>query len=127
MAKDDVISKGMQQYIIPKHSKAGKLKYSPKIRKESAPYRAIISGICTPTEKLAEVAEYELEEFVIQTQSYSRDISEFSNKLADVKESIPKYAILFSFDACKIICPFRETIGYRHVRKDWRDVIVQYY
>ena len=102
MAKDGVISKEMQQYLIPKHSKAGKLKGNPKIHKESAPYRAIVSGIGTPTEKLAEVAEYELEEFVIQTPSYLRDTTDFINKLADVKEDIPKDAILFCFDVCKL-------------------------
>ena len=54
------------------------------------------------TEKLAEVAKYELEEFVIQTPSYLRDTTDFINKLTDVKEDMPKDAILFCFDVCKL-------------------------
>ena len=102
MAKDGVISKEIQQYLIPKHSKAGKLKGNQKIHNESVTYRAIVSGIGTPTEKLAEVAEYELKEFVIQTPSYLRYTTDFINKLAHVKEDIPKDAILFCFDVCKL-------------------------
>ena len=65
-------------------------------------YRAIGGGIGTPTEKLAEVVEYELKEFVIQTPSYLRDTADFINKLAHVKEDILKDAILFCFDVCKL-------------------------
>lgn len=53
----------------------------------------------TPTERLAEVAEYELNEYVTSSPSYIRDTTDFINKLKEVQQPIPEGAILFCFDA----------------------------
>ena len=51
MYKEGVISKDLQQYLIPKYPKNGKLKGNPKLHKDGAPFRTIVSGVNTPTEK----------------------------------------------------------------------------
>ena len=102
MYREGAVSKEMQQYLVPKYAKSGRLKGNPKLHKEGAPYRTIVSGIGTPTERLAELAEYELEEFVTQSPSYLRDTTDFINKLAEVKEDVTEDAILFCFDVCKL-------------------------
>ena len=49
MYKEGVISKDLQQYLIPKYPKNGKLKGNPKLHKDGAPFRTIVSGVNTPT------------------------------------------------------------------------------
>ena len=97
MYKDGIINKDLQQYLIPKYRKNGKLKGNPKLHKEDAPFRTIVSGVNTPTERIAEVAEYELNEFVINSPTYIRDTTDFINKLREIKSTIPTNAILFCF------------------------------
>ena len=62
----------------------------------------IVSGIGTPTEKLAEVAEHELSEFVETSPSYIRDTTDFICKLQEIKEPLPENAFLFCFDVAKL-------------------------
>ena len=52
MYKDGVINKDLQQYLIPKYPKNGKLKGNPKLHKDGAPFRTIVSGVNTPTERI---------------------------------------------------------------------------
>ena len=61
-----------------------------------------MSGIDTPTEKLAEVAEHELNEFVEKSPSYIRDTNDFISKLQEIEEPLPDNALLFCFDVCKL-------------------------
>ena len=77
----------------------GRLKGNPKIHKAGNPMRTIISGIGTATEKLAEVAEGKLEEFVVRSPSYIRDITDFVNQVKDIID-LPDDTILFCFDVC---------------------------
>ena len=60
----------MQQYLVPKYVQAGKLKGNPKFHKTDAPLRTIVSGIDTPTERITELEEHELKEFVESTPRY---------------------------------------------------------
>ena len=64
MVKDGAASKEMQHYLVPKYVQAGKLRGKPKIHKANAPLRTVVSGIDTPTERIAELAEHVLKEFV---------------------------------------------------------------
>ena len=57
MHRDGVITKDMKQYLTFVNPKAEPLKGNPKLHKSGAPFRTIVNGINTPTEKLAEVAE----------------------------------------------------------------------
>jgi hypothetical protein len=102
MYADRAITKELRQYLIPRYPTAGKLKGNPKLHKQGAPYRVIVSGMDTATEKMAEVAEYELNEFVTKSPSYIRDTTDFINKLEAVHRPLPEGAILFCFDVVKL-------------------------
>ena len=60
MYREMAITKEMKQYLTFVHSIAGTLKSNPQLHKAGSSFRTILNGINTPTEKLAEVAEYEL-------------------------------------------------------------------
>jgi hypothetical protein len=75
---------------------------NPKLHKPTVPYRSIVSGIGTPTERMAEVAENELRWYVESSPSYIRDTADFINKLGEIQEPLPKNSILFCFDVCKL-------------------------
>jgi hypothetical protein len=47
--------------MLPRNVSQGSVKGNPKMHKENAPLRLIISGINHPTENIAEFAEKELE------------------------------------------------------------------
>ena len=102
MHKEGVITKEMKQYLMPKYATAGKLKGNPKIHKKDIPYRTIVSGINTPTERIAELVEHELNQYVESSPSYIQDTNDFINKLADFNDRIPKDSISFCFDVCKL-------------------------
>lgn len=102
MHKEGVISNELKQYLIPRYPTPGKLKGNPKLHKNNAPLRTIVSGIDTPTEKFAEVAEHELNDFVINSPTYIRDTTDFISKLKNIDFQIPNNAILFCFDVCKL-------------------------
>ncbi|XP_045208770.2 uncharacterized protein LOC123560670 [Mercenaria mercenaria] len=102
MYREGAISKEMQAYLIPRYPRSGKLNGNPKLHKPGAPLRTIVNGINTPTEKLAEVAEYELNEYVTQSPSYLRDTTDFIDKISQIKQPIPSDTILFCFDVCKL-------------------------
>ena len=101
MHRDSVISKDMKQYITFVNRKAGSLKGNPKLHKSGAPFRTIVSVINTPTEKMAEVAEYKLQEYVLGSPRYIRDTTDFINKLQEIDKPIPEVAFLFCSDVCK--------------------------
>ena len=102
MNRDGLVSDDLKNYLTPKYVQRGKLKGNPKLHKANAPYRAIVSGIGTPTERLAELAEHELKGFVEQSPSYIRDTTDFIVKLRSVDEPLPTDAILFCFDVVKL-------------------------
>ena len=64
MNREGVVSDDLKKYLMPRYVQACKLKGNPKLHKPSVPYRTIVNGKGTPTENRAEVAEYELREFV---------------------------------------------------------------
>ena len=101
MHRDSVISKDMKQYITFVNRKAGSLKGNPKLHKSGAPFRTIVSVINTPTEKMAEVAEHKLQEYVLGSPRYIRDTTDFINKLQEIDKPIPEVAFLFCSDVCK--------------------------
>jgi hypothetical protein len=98
MHRDGAISKGLKQYLIPRYPAAGKLKGNPKLHKPGNPYRVIVSGVNSATEKIAEVAEHELNEYVVKSPSYLKDTTDFLQKLKEVKTPVDADAILFCFD-----------------------------
>ena len=102
MYREGAISKDMQQYLIPRYPRAGELKGNPKLHKQGAPMRTIVNGINTATERLAEVAEHELNEFVKSSPSYIQDTTDFLTKLSDVQQPLPEGTILFCFDVKKL-------------------------
>ena len=111
MFKEGVINKDLQQYLIPKYPKNGKLKGNPKLHKDGAPFRTIVSGVNTQTERMAEVAEHELNDYVINSPTYIRDTTDFINKLREIKSTIPTNALLFCFDVEKLYPSVPRTEG----------------
>jgi hypothetical protein len=117
MFKDKQISKDMQQYLIPRYPRPGRLKGNPKIHKSGAPMRTIVNGMNTPTEKLAEVAEHELNEFVITSPSYIKDTTDFLQKLSDIPQPLPDDTIMFCFDVCKLYPSVPKNEGLKACKK----------
>ena len=111
MFKEGVINKDLQQYLIPKYPKNGKLKGNPKLHKDGAPFRTIVSGVNTPIERMVEVAEHELNDYVINSPTYIRDTTDFINKLREIKSTIPTNALLFCFDVEKLYPSVPRTEG----------------
>ena len=111
MYKEGVINKDLQKYLIPKYPKNGKLKGNPKLHKDGAPFRTIVSGTNTPTERMAEVAEHELNDFVINSPTYIKDTTDFINKLSTIDTIIPTNSILFCFDVEKLYPSVPRTEG----------------
>ena len=54
-----------------------------------------MSGMDTPSEKIAELAEYDLRDFVESISSYIRDTTDFIEKLKMRTETLSKDTILF--------------------------------
>ena len=61
-----------------------------------------MNGIGTPTERMAEVVEKQLEEYVVSFPSYIRDTTDFLRKLEEIKQTLPENAIIFCFDVEKL-------------------------
>ncbi|MES9884726.1 MAG: GIY-YIG nuclease family protein [Sedimenticola sp.] len=101
MYKEGSINSDVRHYLLPSTVQPGQLKGNPKIHKSGNPLRTIVSGIGTPTEKIAEVAEKELNEYVVNSPSYIRDTTDFINQIKDIN-GLPDDTILFCFDVCKL-------------------------
>ena len=102
MYKKGHISSDMRRYMIPKTAKPGRLKGNPKLHKKGNPMRTIVSGIGTPTEQMAEVAEKELDEYVRKSPSYLQDTTDFLRKLDAINRKLPQKAALFCFNLEKL-------------------------
>ena len=102
MYKNGHIDDELKKYLVPKFAKPGRLKGNPKLHKKKRPLRTIVNGIGTPTKKMAEVAEYQLNEYVEQSPSYIKDTTDFLTKLNEINVKLPKGAILFCFDVEKL-------------------------
>ena len=102
MYKDGAIPQDMKQFLIQRYPKAGCLKGNPKLHKNNAPMRTIVNGMNTATGNIAELAEYEINEYVITSPSYTRDTTDFINTLKEIEEPLPEGIIMFCFDVCKL-------------------------
>ena len=109
--RQGTISADMKKYLVPRYAESGKLKGNPKIHKTNAPMRTIVSGMNTATEKLAELAEHELDEYVRLSDSFVRDTTDFISKLKEVPYPLPDNAILFCFDVVKLYPSIPRTEG----------------
>ena len=59
--REGIIDGDLKSYLLPRYPKAGQLKGNPKVHKKGNPYRTIVNGKGSHTERMAEVAEKELE------------------------------------------------------------------
>ena len=120
MYREGAISKDMQQYRIPRYPRGGERKGNPKPHKQGAPMQTIVNGINTATERLAEVAEDELNEFVKNSPSYIQDTTDFLKKLSEVQQPLPEGTILFCFDGKKLYPSVPKKKACRHAKKAMR-------
>ena len=111
MLKEGLISKDMKEYLVPKHPGSGKLRGNPKLHKQGNPYRTIVNGIGTVTERMAEISERELNDYVESTPSYIRDTTDFLNRLTEIPSPLPESVILFCFDVVKLYPSIPRTEG----------------
>ncbi len=111
MAGQGFISKDMKQYLLPSNVRACKVKGNPKMHKKDCPIRLIIASNNHPKEKMAEVAERELEEHVSNQPSCIRHTPDLLLKIKTVG-LIPKGAILFCMNVEKLYpsIPYKEGI-----------------
>ena len=84
---------------MPKYVKAGKLKGNLLA---NVLLRTTVSRMDTPREKIAELGEHELRDFVESTPGYIRDTTDFIEKPKEKPDPLPSDAILFSFDVYKL-------------------------
>ena len=84
--------------MLPRNVSQGSVKGNPKMHKENAPLRLIISGINHLTENISEFAEKELEQHVRTLPSYIQDTTDFINKLNSIEQKLPRDSILFCMD-----------------------------
>ena len=89
--------------MTPKLPKPGQIKGNPKVHKKGNPLRITISGIDNPTEKIAEFAEKQLDDYVTSLPSYIKDTSDFINRLKELKQPLPKESIIFCMDVKKTL------------------------
>ena len=87
-----------KKYMLPTNPRYGKVTANPKVHKKDNPIRTIISTINSPTEKLAEVAESEVNEWVESLDTYVKDTTHFLWLLQNKVGKIPDSAILFTMD-----------------------------
>lgn len=83
--------------MVPRYSGPGKLKGNPKQHKEKTPLRTLISDLNTATEKIAELAEIQLNEFVAASASFLRDMTDFIQDLGEIPEPVPDNTVFFMF------------------------------
>lgn len=102
MHKDGHIDSELKAYLVPKYPRAGRLKGNPKLHKKAHPYRAIVNGRGTHTERMAGIAERQLEEYVVNSPSYIKDTTDFLQHLRSVQQPLPSKAVLFCFDIVKL-------------------------
>ena len=122
----------MKNYMLPKNPRPGKVKGSSKVHKADVPYRIIIGHA---TEKIAEIAEKELNQHVKSLPSYIQDTFDFINKLKTLLQPLLKNAILFCMDvkslypsvpksegrkACEIMPLTPGVIKEFQLRKSWK-------
>ena len=83
--------------MILSNPRAGIVKANPKIHENEMPIRTFISSINSTTERLAEIAECELEQWVTSLPTYIQDSTQFLRTLEELN-AIPKNNILFIMD-----------------------------
>ena len=98
LRKKNYITDDIKKYMLPRNVSQGSVKGNPKMHKENAPLRLIISGINHPTENIAEFAEKELEQHVRTLPSYIQDTTDFINKMNSIEQKLPGDSILFCMD-----------------------------
>ena len=102
LLKGGYIGKHLHSYLIPIHPTPGYLQGNPKFHKEGYPLRVIISGRGHPTERIAELAEKQLESHVVNQPSFIRDTTNFINKLGKTQLSVSTTPLLFCMDVGKL-------------------------
>ena len=93
------------KFNFKKATNLGKLHLLPKIHKglSNVPGRPVISNCGTPTEKVSEFPDYQLQPIMKKNNSYIKDTGDFLEKLRATGE-IPKGAILVTADVMGL-CP----------------------
>jgi hypothetical protein len=100
------ITQRMRQYLMTKGGKPGSLKVNRKIHKSknehgAYPIRAYVAGMNTPTQEVAGLIEFELDEGIKKQASYVQDTADILRKLEREKE-VNVGEFLFTIDIVKL-------------------------
>ena len=106
----DVISEQLYNKIYPSGAKAGVLYGLPKIHKNNAPIRPIISAIDTYNYHLAKYLESILKPLIENDEHILRDTFEFVNKISTIDINTEKYIVSFDVESLFTNVPTDETI-----------------
>ena len=87
------------EYLKPTKCRTARFYMLPKIHKNilPPPYRPIISGNNSPTERVSQFVDHFLRPYLSKIPSYLQDTSHLLNIIKDLPP-IPKGSIIFSFD-----------------------------
>ena len=106
MHKRGYIGKHQMKYLNHDRPRPGQVQGNPKVHKEGNPLRLIVDGRNHPTERLAELAEQQLQEHVEGLESHVRDTGDFLQKLRRLPQPVTGRGgvepLLFCMDVRKL-------------------------
>ena len=108
------------KFNFKKATNLGKLYLLPKIHKglSNVPGRPVISNCGTPTEKVSEFLDHQLQPIMKQGNSYIKDTGDFLEKLRAIGE-IPKGAILVTADVVGLYPSIPHDEGLKVLRNQY--------
>ena len=123
LQRKSVIQEREENYFrfnFKKATNLGKLYLLPKIHKglSNVPGRPVISNCGTPTEKVSEFLDHQLQPITKQGNLYIKDTGDFLEKLI-AKGEIPKGAILVTADVVGLYPSILHDEGFKVLRSQY--------
>jgi hypothetical protein len=110
LLNDGLITKGVYNRITPCGSRSGIMYGLPKIHKEGAPIRPIISSIGTYNYKLAKYLDEILKPLTTKNNYIIKDTFDFVNKVSKLETTDEQHVVSFDVESLFTNIPTDETI-----------------
>lgn len=115
--RDRYINDSTLDYLlINSDARAGRFYLLPKIHKKGCPARPVIFGCNTPTEKLSEFVDAQLQPLFPRIASYIKDSNDMLCKLKDIGR-LPLDAILVTIDVVGLYPHIPHEEGLQAIRR----------
>jgi len=111
LRKNNEINEEIFKQIMPKGSKAGVLYGLPKIHKDGAPIRPIISAVGTYNYKLAKYLDSIIKPLRNTNGSMLKDAFDFVNRVSKIEVAESDYIVSFDVESLFTNIPVNETIN----------------